>query len=97
VLGQHLDRIEVVDRHREEPMHLRRSERHGEHAGGTRGCQQVCHEPGADGDAGASFLSERAYAKCGITAVMWAADVPRAASSMSKSSTRFSCAGGTND
>jgi hypothetical protein len=46
---------------------------------------------------GASFLSERAYAKCGMTAVMWAADAPRAASSMSSSSTRLSCTGGTND
>ena len=46
---------------------------------------------------GASFLSDRAYAKCGMTAVMWAADAPRAASSISSSSNRFSCTGGTSD
>lgn len=45
---------------------------------------------------GAFFLSERAYAKCGITTVIRAADAPRAASSMSRSSTRFSCTGGTS-
>ena len=46
---------------------------------------------------GASFLSDRAYAKCGITAVMWAADAPRAASSINSSSNRFSWTGGTSD
>ena len=46
---------------------------------------------------GASFLSERAYAKCGMTAVMCAAEAPRAASSISSSSNRFSCTGGTSD
>jgi hypothetical protein len=45
---------------------------------------------------GASFLSERAYAKCGMTAVMWAAEAPRAASIISSSSNRFSCTGGTS-
>src|SRR5690242_14305453 len=46
---------------------------------------------------GASFLSERAYAKCGITALTRPADAPRAASAISSSSTRFSCTGRTRD
>ena len=44
-----------------------------------------------------SFLSERAYAKCGMTAVTWAAYAPRAASSISSSSNRLSWTGGTSD
>ena len=42
---------------------------------------------------GMSFLSDRAYAKCGITAVTRAAEAPRAASSISSSSTRCSWTG----
>ena len=44
----------------------------------------------------ASFLSDRAYAKCGMTAVIWAAEAPRAASIMRSSSMRCSCVGGTS-
>src|SRR5580704_13014789 len=45
---------------------------------------------------GSSFLSDLAYAKCGITAVTRAAEAPLAASAISSSSTRFSCTGGTS-
>jgi hypothetical protein len=45
---------------------------------------------------GSSFLSDRAYAKCGITAVTRAAEAPRAASAMRSSSTRCSCTGRTS-
>ncbi len=44
---------------------------------------------------GASFLSDRAYAKCGSTTVIRPADAPRAASIMNSSSTRFSWVGAT--
>src|SRR5579862_3541363 len=42
---------------------------------------------------GSSFLSDLAYAKCGITAVTRAAEAPRAASAISSSSTRCSWTG----
>ena len=45
---------------------------------------------------GASFLSDLAYAKCGMTAVTVVAEAPRAASSISSSSNRWSCTGGAS-
>ena len=42
---------QVVDRHREEAVHLRRVQRHREHPVGARGRDQVGHQPAADRDA----------------------------------------------
>ena len=72
VLGQRRDRVQVVDGDGEEAVHLRRVQVHGEHPvrpGGRRACRPPAAPPMEI--RGASFLSDRAYAKCGITAVMW--------------------------
>jgi len=51
MLGQFVQRVQVVDRHAEEAVHLRRVQRHGQHPPGAGGGQQVGDQPAADGDA----------------------------------------------
>ena len=50
MVGKDVVGVEVVDRHREEPVHLRRVQGHGQHPGCAGGDQQVGNQPGADGD-----------------------------------------------
>jgi hypothetical protein len=51
VLGELAQGVQVVDGHREEAVHLRRVQRHGEHPVGAGGLEQVRHEPAAERDA----------------------------------------------
>ena len=51
VVGHDLDGAELIHGDPEEPLDLRGMEIHGEHAIGSGGRQEVCHEPGRDADA----------------------------------------------
>ena len=51
VVGEHPECGEVVHRHGEEAVHLRGVQVHREHAVGTRGRDQVSHEPASERDA----------------------------------------------
>ena len=54
------DRGQVVDRHREEPVHLRRVQRHGEHPVAPAVASMSATSRPPIEMRGASFLSERA-------------------------------------
>jgi hypothetical protein len=56
VRGQFAQRVQVVDRDREEPVHLRRVQGEGEHPVDAGGDQQVGDQPSADGDPGLVLL-----------------------------------------
>ena len=45
---QHLEGIHVIDWHTEEPVHLRRMQRHRQDTVGAGRHEKVCDEPGAD-------------------------------------------------
>ena len=61
VVGQHPDRGEVVDRHREEPVHLRRVQGHRQHPVGARRSTSMSATSRPPSEMReASFLSERA-------------------------------------
>ena len=56
VRGQLAQRVQVIHRDGEEPVHLRRVQGQREHPVDARGDQQVGDQPGADGDPGLVLL-----------------------------------------
>ena len=56
VVGEHADGGEVVDRYREEPVHLRGVQLHREHPVGARGVDEVGHQTASERDAGGVLL-----------------------------------------
>jgi hypothetical protein len=56
VRGELAQRVQVIHRHREEPVHLRRVQGHREHAVDARGDQQVRHQASGDRDPGLVLL-----------------------------------------
>ena len=51
VVGEDVQGVEVIDRHAEEAVDLRRVQRHRQDPIGARGRQQIGHQPGRDRDA----------------------------------------------
>ena len=62
---QLIKRMQLVNRHAEKPVHLRRMQRHGQHAIGARRGQQIGHQTATQRDARRVFLVRAGIGKIG--------------------------------